>query len=196
VPTEALAVFGDSMKYDSRFEQRIAPQLEALGFVRCNDHFRQDGDVRQFHDKEGARFSAKPDWHHPKLGLYIETKAGTLNSKTTVRTAANAEAHRRDHCRIQGKAFNVGDMYATQWSHSRSKQAIVQRDLTPQNFVVVFDKAPSWAEAWDCWNAGIVFVPLADLRQFVAARQLQRLGIGASFSLRYNVEGQEVSFVI
>ncbi|PWK38674.1 hypothetical protein [Cupriavidus plantarum] len=182
------------MTYDSRFEQRIAPQLEALGFVRCTDYFQQDGDVRQFHDKEGARFSAKPDFWHPKLDLYIETKAGTLNSKTRVRTAANAEAHRRDHCRIRGKAFNVGDMYATQFSHSRYKQSAVQRALTPQSVIVVFAERVPYATMTAYAKVGMVAIHLDALPQYLHYIQFTRYGLPVSWNLPYPEHGS--SFVL
>ena len=165
------------MTYDSNFERRIAEQMHSLGFVRCDDYFRQEGTPQQFHDKEGARFCAKPDWHHPALDLYVETKAGTLNSKTTVRTAASAETHRRNYCRMQRRAFNVGDMFTTQWSHSKTKQAIVQRALSPQSMIVVFAEPVPYETMLKYSKAGLVAIHLDALEQYTRYIRLCRYGL-------------------
>lgn len=178
------------MTYDSQFERRIAPILQSLGFVRSNDYFRLDGSPQQFRDKEGAKFCAKPDWHHPQLNLYVETKAGTLNSKTTVRTAASAEAHRREYCRIQGRAFNVGDMFTTQWSHSKTKQALVQRALTPQHLIIVFERPVPYETMLKYRKAGLVAIHLAALPNFLRYIRLCRYGLPVNWWLPYEEEGQ------
>lgn len=182
------------MTFDSNYERRIAPTLQSLGFVRCNDYFRLDGSPRQFRDKEGAPFCAKPDFWHPELNLYVETKAGTLNSKTTVRTAASAEAHRHEYCRIQGRAFNVGDMFATQWSHSKVKQATVQRALTPQHLIIVFERPVPYEQMLKYKAAGLVAIHLGALPSFLRYIRLCRYGLPVQWELPYMAEG--CSFVL
>jgi len=177
------------MTYDSAFERSIAPILEALGFVRCDDLFELDGSPQQFQDKTGATFSARPDWHHPELDLYVETKSGTLNTKTTVKTAASAVARAEHECRLRGQPFGTYHMLQNQWSHSRYKQAAVQSALTPQNMIVVFAERVPYATMMAYAKVGLVAIHLAALPQYLNYIRFVRRGLPFQWNLPYPEEG-------
>lgn len=88
--------------YDSDYERRILPLMESLGFIRCDDFYQHP-----FSDKTGQKFRAKADWYHPVLKLYAETKSHTLNSKTTLETAGNAERKQQQRRRSRGVSPSV-----------------------------------------------------------------------------------------
>lgn len=165
--------------YDSKAEAAASQELARLGCTRPAGQYPQT-----FTDADGTEFRAKPDFYHPRSGLYIEFKAAPLNSKTTKATAERAEASQRAR-----KGFlTTWDWLQCGWNHAKAKHAIVQRVLTPQNFIVVFDKPPSIAEAGDYKKAGIIFVPLSALPSFLLHARLAKAGIRTGFLLRYDAE--------
>lgn len=176
-------------QYDSAFEKRIAPIMEALGFIRCDDYY-----IVTFQDKKGKTFHAKADWYHPGLKLYVETKCHALNGKTSLETAQNAEQRQRDYRRLKGEAFGVFDQLLTQWCHSKHKQAIVQRTLTPQQMIVVFEKSIPFEEMKAYKKAGLVCISLADLRTYKAYLHFAQRGLYLSFNYEYYE--QSASFVL
>jgi len=178
----------EHMTYDSEFERSIAPTLEALGFVRSNDYFRLDGQLQQFRDKTGATFIARPDWHHAELDLYVETKSGTLNSKTTVKTAASAEARVRRDCSLRGQPFSTYHMLQNQFSHSRYKQAAVQSVLTPQHMIVVFAERVPYATMIGYAKVGLVAIHLDALPQYLQYIRFARHGLPVQWNLPYPEE--------
>lgn len=159
--------------------------MQSLGFVRCGDFYRVSGNPQGFTDKDGARFSAKPDWWHPALNLYVETKSSDLNSRTTVHTAAKAESRQRQSCALRGKPFGTYDMLQTQWSHSRYKQAAVQSALTPQSMVVVFAEPVPYDLMLKYAKAGLVAIHLDALPQYIRYVQLTRYGLPVQWNLPY-----------
>ncbi|WP_404991289.1 hypothetical protein [Cupriavidus pauculus] len=175
--------------FDSAFERSIAPTLEALGFVRSKDYFRLDGQLQQSQDKTRATFSARPDWHHPVLDLYVETKSGTLNSKTTVKTAASAEARARRDCTLRGQRFGTYHMLQNQWSHSRYKQAAVQSARTPQNMIVVFAERVPFDLMMAYAKVGLVAIHLAALGQYLNYIRFVRRGLPVQWNLPYPEHG-------
>ncbi len=165
--------------YDSQTEAAVFPEFDRLGCIRASGHYPQT-----FTDTDGTAFRAKPDFFHPASGLYIEFKAAPLNSKTTKATAERAKASQQAR-----KGFLTGwDWLQCGWNHSKAKQAIVQRVLTPQEFIVVFHQPPTLAEARTYKDAGIVFVPLSALPAYLLYARLAAAGIKTSFLLRYDVE--------
>lgn len=165
--------------YDSKAEAAASFKLAKLGCLRVNDPFPQT-----FTDADGTRFTARPDYFNDRCGLWLEFKAAPLNSKTTKATAERAETRARER-----KGWLTSwDWINCQWTHSKFKQAIVQRQLSPQNFIVVFDKPPTIAEARNYEKAGIVFVPLSALPSFLLHARLAKAGIKTGFELQYDVE--------
>ena len=165
--------------YDSKAEAVAAGELARLGCIRASGPYAQT-----FTDADGATFHACPDFHHPATGLFIEYKAAPLNGRTT-----KATAHRAEASQMQRKGFLTRfDWLQCGWNHSKARQAIVQRELTPQNFVVVFREPPTIAEAVDYSKAGIVFIPLSALPSFLLHARLAKAGIQTGFQLRYDTE--------
>lgn len=116
-------------------EQKAAEVLIPLGCIHQNDKLLP----YTFRDKEGREFSAKADFYHPDLGLYIEVKDSHLNGKTS---KANAE---KAYSRVDPDRLRKAPRYyqiQNQWNHSATKQAIVQSRIGASQFVVVFTKAP------------------------------------------------------
>lgn len=165
--------------YDSKAEAAASPDFLRLGCIRASGHYAQT-----FTDADGAAFHARPDFYHPAAGLFIEYKAAPLNGRTTKATAERAEASQ-----MQRKGFLTGwDWLQCGWNHSKAKQAIVQRKLTPQNFVVVFNEPPTIPEAMAYVKAGIVFIPLSALPSYLLHARLAKAGIQTGFQLRYDTD--------
>lgn len=178
------------MTFDSAYERQIEPLMSSLGFSRVSSFYKQGGSPQRFHDSDGAQFCACPDWWHPKLRLYVETKCATLNNEPSKRTAAKAEARQRASCRARRKAFSTGDMLATQWCHSVHKQTAVQRALTPQSLIVVFAEPVPYATMLAYKRAGLVAIHLAALPNFLRYIRLCRYGLRVNWWLPYEDEGQ------
>ncbi|HWV02969.1 hypothetical protein [Ralstonia sp.] len=180
--------------YDSAYERSIAPILTALGFIRVSEYYKQGGSPRRFHDSDNAQFCAMPDWWHPELRLYVETKAAMLNDHPTKQAAATAEASRRASCRARRKRFSTYDMLQTQWSHSRYKQATIQRALSPQSMIVVFAEPVPYETMLKYSKAGLVAIHLDALEQYTRYIRLCRYGLPVQWSLPYVEQG--CSFVL
>jgi hypothetical protein len=165
--------------YDSKAEAAAAGEFARLGCIRASGHFPQT-----FTDADGTEFRAKPDFYHPGSGLFIEFKAAPLNSKTTKATAERAEASQ-----LARKGLLTGyDRLKCGWNHCKAKQAIVQRKLTPQTFVVVFKEPPTFREALGYVRAGIVFIPLYALPSYLLHARLAKADIQTGFRIRYDTE--------
>ncbi|KAF7963434.1 hypothetical protein AWV80_09570 [Cupriavidus sp. UYMU48A] len=180
--------------YDSAYEARIAPILIVLGFIRVSEYYKQGGSPRRFYDSDNAHFCAMSDWWHPQLRLYVETKSATLNDHPTKQAATTAEAARRASCRARRKKFGTYDMLQTQWSHSRFKQAAVQRALSPQSLIVVFDKPVPYATMIAYAKIGLVAIHLDALEQYTRYVRLCRYGLPVQWELPYAEQGH--SFVL
>jgi len=176
-------------QYDSAFEKRIAPTMEALGFIRCDDYY-----FCEFKDKKGKTFHAKADWYHSGLKLYVETKCHALNSKSSLETAQNAEQRQREYRRIKGEFFGVFDQLETQWCHSKYKQAAVQKALTPQQMIIVFEKSIPLDEMKAYKKAGLVCISLVDLKTYKVYLRLAQKGLRLQFNYEYYE--QNASFVL
>lgn len=163
--------------------------MESLGFIRCNDFYSVT-----FSDKTGHPFRARADWYHPGLKLYAETKSHRLNGRTTIQTAQNAESNQRERRRIRGETFSTYDQLLTQWTHSKYKQAAVQRSLSPQQMIVVFEKSIPFDEMQAYKKAGLVCISLADLPSYKAYLHFGKKGLHTQFS--YNYYSEKVSFVL
>lgn len=175
--------------YDSNFERSIISKMETLGFIRCDDYF-----PLTFKDETGQTFNAKADWYHPALELYAETKSHTLNSKTTVQTAQNAEQRQQQYRRSRREKFSTLDQLNTQWAHSRYKQAAVQRSLSPQRMIVVFEKPIPYDAMKAYSKAGLVAIDLRSLRSYLAYIHFGRKGLFLQFSYEYY--DRDISFVL
>lgn len=161
--------------YDSSAEEQASAHLAKLGFVRCNTTFEHT-----FMDASSCTFRACPDFYNECAGLYVEYKPCKLNSRGTKAIADNALAH------AQSWAYNAYNHIKHGWSNSLFKQAAVQKVLTPQNFIVVFDTLPELKAAKKYARHGVVFCTLDSLRSYVAYVRLCKLGLNINFNLRYD----------
>lgn len=162
--------------YDSEAEAAAAGELARLGCFRAIGHFPQ-----AFTDADGTEFRAKPDFYHPRSDLFIEFKAAPLNGKKTKATADRAMASKQE---FRG-SLTLYDFLSNGWNHAKAKQAIVQRVMTPQNLIVVFEKPPTAKEATKYVKAGIVFIPLSALASYLGYVRLLKAGLQVDFLLRY-----------
>lgn len=165
--------------YDSKAEEAAAPDFARLGCIRASGHYPQT-----FRDADGTEFRACPDFFHPASGCWIEFKAGPLNSKKTKANADRAIASKQE---FKG-SLTLYDWLQHGWHHSKTKQAIVQRQLTPQNFIVVFKEPPTFAQALEYMKAGVVFIPLSALASYLLHARLAKAGIQTGFLLRYDTD--------
>lgn len=163
--------------------------MEALGFTRCDAYYQIS-----FVDKTGRPFRARADWYHPALDLYAETKNHTLNSKTSQESAEKAIERQQQYRQIKGQPLKLIDLLKNQWCHSRYKQAAVQRALTPQQMIVVFEKSIPIDEMKAYQKAGLVCISLADLPTYKAYLHFGKKGLHLQFSYDYCEEN--ISFVL
>jgi hypothetical protein len=175
--------------YDSAFEQRIAEQMQSLGFTRCDDFYSVT-----FSDKKGQTFHAKADWYHPGLKLYAETKSHTLNSKKSQQSAEKGVERQRQYRQIKGQPLKLIDLLENQWCHSKHKQAAVQRSLSPQQMIVVFEQSIPIDEMQAYKKAGLVCISLADLHTYKAYLHFGSKKLFLQFNYEYYAEN--VSFVL
>lgn len=172
----------DGKPYDSVAEAKASFRFAELGCIPAKGTFDQT-----FSDADGTPFHAKPDFYHSLTGLYIEFKCATLNG---VKTKANSEKQLADKEAFKGN-LTMFDRLKFGWNHARRKHAIVQRALTPRNYIVVFDKPPAWQDAFDYYKAGIVFCPMSALPSYLAKVRLAQRGVNVSFQLSYEAETKE-----
>ena len=165
--------------FDSKAEAAASPEFSRLGCIRSTGRYPQT-----FTDADGTEFRAMPDFYHPASCLWIEYKAAPLNGKKTKANADRALRSRRDFAGYLTRY----DMLRHGWNHAKAKQAIVQRKLTPQNFVVVFKDPPTIAEAMEYLKAGVVFIPLSSLPSYLLHARLAKAGIQTGFRLWYETE--------
>lgn len=165
--------------FDSKAEAAAFPEFQRLGCIRTSEPYPQT-----FRDADGTAFRARPDFYHPASGLFIEFKAGSLNGKRTTATADRALASKLE---FKG-TLSVWDWLQCGWHHAKAKQAIIQRQLTPQRFVIVFKEPPTLAEAIEYMKAGVVFIPLSALPSYLLHARLAKAGIQTGFRLRYATE--------
>ncbi|MFJ3318896.1 hypothetical protein ACIPLR_26455 [Herbaspirillum huttiense] len=162
-------------QYDSKAEAEAAPLFERYGCIRCDSFL-----PATFLDKEGAEFRAKADFYHPATGIYIEYKSAVLNSTTTKRTAANKLESQR---RYRGGTLAKIDELKYSWSHSAYKQGLVQEELGPDNFIIVFKDAIAGPDMDRYLKRGIVAITLKSLPTWLAYQQLSRKGLAVGFKL-------------
>jgi hypothetical protein len=166
-------------KFDSKSEATASHTFASLSCLPAKGTLPQT-----FKDADGIEFHAKADFIHTPTGVLIEYKNAPLNNKKTKRTSDNAL-----ESKLKFRGFlSLWDYICHGWNHSKNKQAIVQKALTPQNFIVVFDKPPALAEAYTYQQAGIVFIPMSALSKYLSYVRLVKAGLAATFSLSYDTE--------
>jgi hypothetical protein len=138
-----------------------------------------------FTDSQGATFSARSDFRHEASGVLFEFKASNLNSKTTVATAAKAEAKViRDEAfgfvASRNRTFRLLD---AQWNHSLYKQAAVVAALSPARVVLVLKEAPDEKEARRLERAGIFWRTLKTIPAYAFFLKLASLGLDVGFTV-------------
>jgi hypothetical protein len=162
----------------------------ALGFLRCNAYFMQDGRKRPFYDKLKRGFHARMDWWHPRLKVSAESKFHTLNTKTTQDAAENGLASQKAYRALNGQTGNERlehfDNLSHQWSHSQVKQAIVQQALSPYEQIVFFEKPPTFEEMFTYTSKGLFPVALAAMPSYLANIRLQPTG-ATTFQASYTL---------
>ena len=82
------------------------------------------------------------------------------------------------------------------WNHAFRKHAIVQKVLTPQNYVVVFEKAVPMPDAMTYTNAGIVFCTMKSLPAYIVKVRLAKRGLNLPFRLHYTGPEAEVDCLL
>jgi hypothetical protein len=137
-----------------------------------------------FKDRTGATFTARSDFRHERSGVMFEFKASNLNSKTTIATAAKAEARvMRDEAlgflNPRNRTFRLLD---AQWNHSLYKQAAVVASLSPASVVLVLKEAPDAKEAERLTKAGIFWRTLKTISPFALYLKLAALGLDVGFT--------------
>ncbi|MDO9419963.1 MAG: hypothetical protein Q7T66_04795 [Herminiimonas sp.] len=173
--------------YDSKFEETTAPYLQRFSCIRCSDTLEAI-----FKDKQGVSFKAKADFYHPATGLFIELKCSELNSKTSKASADKAIARQLEW--RNGNLKTIDELNFS-WSNSIYKQSIVQKELTRNNFIIVFDVLPNFDEAQRLIKAGLVWCDLRSLPSYLGFLQLQRAGINA-FTFRLSYTDNEIEHVL
>lgn len=187
-------------KLDSYGEDRIEPRMIALGFIRCNAFFMQDGIKRQFSDKLKSPFHAKRDWWHPRLKVSGESKFHTLNAKTSQASADAAMTRQLEYRQGRGEASNKDlaryDQLNNQWTHSQVKQAIVQQALTPYEQIVFFKKPPTLEEMQTYTSKGLFPIALDSMQSYLLNLRLHQTGAtGYGYSATYTADtGERVVF--
>jgi len=163
------------MKFDSKAEAMAADKFAKHGATRFDSLFGVD-----FIDKNGEAFRAKPDFWHQQYDIYIEYKPCELNNKTSKRAAEN-KMH--SQAMYRGGRLTRHDELLHSWSNSAYKQSIVQERLGYLNFVVCFEKNPTFKEAKFYEKRGIRWCTLASLRNYLAVMHFQKRGLAFSFKL-------------
>jgi hypothetical protein len=137
-----------------------------------------------FTDDDGASFVARSDFIHEPTGTHFEFKAGPLNSKTTVATAANAEARvMRDEALgfldPRNRAYRLLD---AQWNHSRHKLAAVVKTMTPAKCILLVKDSPTDKELAKLDRAGIFVRHVGNMRNFGLFLKLAAAGLDVGFT--------------
>lgn len=161
--------------FDSKAEAEVYPFLLSLGFVHITETFDYT-----FSDSEGTKFKAKPDFYHPALDLYLEYKTHPLNSKRSYRTAEKA-------CQSMNPQYVTNKTYfhlKHAWNHSLAKQAIVQKKLGTEKFIVCFDKAIDSKDIDRHLSKGLFACTLNSVKSYLTYILMKKAGFKASFSLR------------
>lgn len=164
-------------KFDSKAEAKAYPFLQSLGFVHITETFDCT-----FSDSEGKEFKAKPDFYHPALDLYLEYKTHPLNTKRSYRTAKNA-------CEKMNQKYVKNTTYfklENAWNHSIAKQAIVQKRLSTDKFIVCFDKAIDSKDMDNYCKKGLYVCTLNSIESYLGYILMKLAGFKVSFSLRNN----------
>jgi hypothetical protein len=169
--------------YDSRAEAKASFRFAELGCLAAKDKFDFT-----FTDAEGTVFAACPDFYHVGADLYIEFKCAELNGTKSKASADRQLRSKEEFRRSRGESLLLIDRLKLQWNHATQKHAIVQRQLTTLNYMVVFDKAPDADEASKYIRAGVCFCPLKALPSYLAYARLRKLGWPVSFQLHYEDE--------
>ena len=179
---------------DSIKEGDIEPNMNALGFVRCNSYFLQGSKPRQFSDKTGRTFPARQDWLHLASGIPAESKFCVLNAKTTKASSEAAMTRARAYRVLQGQADSTSlarsDQLKHQWNHSAYKQAIVQKELTPYGFLVFFETPPTFEEMVSYVSKGLFPIAMSAIPSYMLNIRLQPTG-ATSFQAAYTLETGE-----
>jgi hypothetical protein len=166
--------------HDSAAEAQASFRLAPLGIVPCTDSY-----PIIFKDRAGASFSARSDFKHELSGVLFEFKASNLNSKTTIATAAKAEAKvRRDEALgFVGPRNRTFKLLDAQWNHSLYKQAAVVAALTPARVVLVLKEDPDEKEARRLAKAGIFWRTLKTIPAYAFFLKLAAMGLDVGFNV-------------
>jgi hypothetical protein len=175
-------------RHASISEAQASFYYASLGFVPCEDYLPGD-----FYDKEGTPMPSKGDYYHPVAELYLEHKAADLNgvgTKATSKSQLESKAARR------GGKLIMPDLLKFGWNHSRESKSIIQAKLTPQNYIVVFEKKVPIKAAMSYTDAGIVFCTMKSLPAYLAKVRLAKRGLNLPFRLHYTGPEPEVDCLL
>jgi hypothetical protein len=169
-----------SATYSSAAEQAIAAHFISLGCIPCQSfhpHFQTE-----FPDKNGYMFTALPDFYHKPSNTFFEYKCGALNSKGSFLAADNKlrgqyrfrfkqDSSALSHYAVSERLWKARYQYDClehAWNHSLAKHLIVQRALSPQHYVVVFDiDLPGEAISKKYERKGLFSIPLENLQRYL-----------------------------
>lgn len=170
--------------YDSMAEAAASYRLAELGFSRHSSRF-----TKIFTDAEGTDFHACPDFYHAGYGIYLEFKASKLNG---LKTKAGSMKRLNDIAAYRRGAPLPSENLSYGWNHSKQKQAIVQKELTPARLIVCFQDAhtPTFAEALAYMKAGVWFCTVRTLPTYIAALRLRQRGLPVGFIHSYNLRDE------
>jgi hypothetical protein len=164
--------------HDSKSEAAASYIYAKYGCIPYSEFLPYD-----FYDKEGILMPSKPDFYHEGADLFIEHKAAPLNSITCKRVSQNRLTEKRDY---RGGRLLTIDRLKFGWNHSKTSKQIIQAALTPQRYIVVFEKPPTDIEASAYLKAGLVFCPLSALPSYLGYVRLAKAGLDISFRLTYS----------
>lgn len=159
-------------KFDSKTEENAHPVFTSLGCVHVGDEYFDT----TFTDKTGNTFRARPDYYHPASDCYIEFKSATLNSRTSKDNSEKALARAKSSNAFRRNTSDHWDSLNNGWNHSRHKQRIVQKALSPDNFIVVFKDGISTEDMAQYQRLGLVTIPLNALPSWLGFQRLRKAG--------------------
>ena len=180
--TKDLYIGITGKRHDSISEAQASHYYAKFGFVPCDDYLPGD-----FYDKNGELMPSKGDFYHPRTGLYLEHKAADLNGVTTKAKSRSQLQGRANH--RGGKPWRCDELKFG-WNHSKASKSIIQAKLTPQNYIVVFEKPVPAKQAIAYMEAGIVFCTMKSLPSYLAKVRLAQRGFNFPFIMHY--DGDEV----
>lgn len=167
--------------YDSKAEAAVSHRLAELGFGRSCSKFSQP-----FTDSQGTEFHACSDFYHADYGIHLEFKASKLNS---IKTKAGSVKRLNSMAVFRRGEPLPSDNLSYGWNHSKHKQAIVQKALSPARLIICFQDShtPTFAEALEYTKAGILFCTVGTLPTYITALRLRQRGLQVGFIHSYSL---------